>query len=259
MAVTLAGSALVAAGAQPAAAATLPCDIYAAGGTPCVSAYSTVRALYASYNGPLYQVQRASDSSFLNVGLLSAGGYANAAAQVSFCAGATCTITRVTAGGHQVFGDKVTPGAGYRIDTANGVPTGSQPEGVYMVTSDSLFNSNCCFDFSGGETSHTDAVQANINSAGYSAPSGGASGPIVAGDNGARCIDNNNGAATGGNKVQMWDGNGFAPAQSWRVASNGTLTIDGGCMDITGASSANGTLIEWWSCNGGANQQWHLP
>ncbi|MGE5487902.1 MAG: arabinofuranosidase catalytic domain-containing protein, partial [bacterium] len=33
-----------------------PCDIYAAGGAPCVAAHSTTRALYASYNGPLYQV-----------------------------------------------------------------------------------------------------------------------------------------------------------------------------------------------------------
>jgi hypothetical protein len=40
------------------------------------------------------------------------------------------------------------------------------------------------------------------------------------------------------------------------VASNGTLTIDGGCMDITGANYSNGTKIEWWTCNGGANQQW---
>ena len=27
-------------------------------------------------------------------------------------------------------------------------------------------------------------------------------------------------------------------------------------MDITGANYSNGTLIEWWTCNGGANQQW---
>ena len=27
-------------------------------------------------------------------------------------------------------------------------------------------------------------------------------------------------------------------------------------MDITGANYTNGTLIEWWTCNGGANQQW---
>ena len=33
-----------------------PCDIYAAGGAPCVAAHSTTRALYAAYNGPLYQV-----------------------------------------------------------------------------------------------------------------------------------------------------------------------------------------------------------
>ena len=42
-------------------AAKCPCDIYAAGGTPCAAAHSTVRALYATYNGPLYQVKRLSD------------------------------------------------------------------------------------------------------------------------------------------------------------------------------------------------------
>jgi len=28
------------------------------------------------------------------------------------------------------------------------------------------------------------------------------------------------------------------------------------CLDITGNRTANGTLIEWWTCNGGGNQQW---
>jgi hypothetical protein len=72
----------------------------------------------------------------------------------------------------------------------------------------------------------------------------------------SQCVDNNNGSATGGNKVQMWDCDGNTAAQNWTVNSNGTLTIDGGCMDITGANYSNGTLIEWWACNGGANQQW---
>ncbi|MEV7971457.1 arabinofuranosidase catalytic domain-containing protein, partial [Sphaerisporangium sp. NPDC088356] len=45
------------------AAGSLPCDIYAAGGTPCVAAHSTTRALYGSYNGPLYQVRRSSDNT----------------------------------------------------------------------------------------------------------------------------------------------------------------------------------------------------
>src|SRR2546423_14729238 len=77
------------------AATSLPCDIYGAAGTPCVAAHSTTRALYGSYNGPLYQVQRASDSAKTNIGLLAAGGYANAAAQDSFCAGTTCLITEI--------------------------------------------------------------------------------------------------------------------------------------------------------------------
>jgi Alpha-L-arabinofuranosidase B, catalytic len=71
-----------------------PCDIYAAGNTPCVAAHSTVRALYAKYTGALYQVKRASDDTTQNIGML-ADGYANVATQDSFCANTTCIITRI--------------------------------------------------------------------------------------------------------------------------------------------------------------------
>ena len=47
-----------------------PCDIYAAAGKPCVAAHSTTRALYASYNGPLYQVLRQSDGKTLDIGVV---------------------------------------------------------------------------------------------------------------------------------------------------------------------------------------------
>ena len=181
------------------AASSLPCDIYASGGTPCVAAYSTTRALYASYNGPLYQIQRSSDGTTLNIGLLSAGGDANAAPQASFCSGTTCTIIKiydqstnhsdlpiswggfwhgpgpngsdvganamalpVMINGHQVYGVRSTPGTGYRVDNVN-VPTGAQPEGVYMVTSSNLYNNQCCFDFGSGETSHTDTGNGHMN------------------------------------------------------------------------------------------------
>src|ERR1700679_1455607 len=88
--------ALPAFSAAPARAATLePCDIYASGGTPCQAAYSTTRALYEAYDGPLYQVQRASDSTYLNVGLESTGGVVNVAPENTFCAGTTCTITEL--------------------------------------------------------------------------------------------------------------------------------------------------------------------
>src|ERR1700761_5891609 len=72
-----------------------PCDIYASGGTPCVAAHSTTRALYGAYTGPLYQVRRSSDNTYQNISPLSAGGYANAATQDSFCSGTSCVITRI--------------------------------------------------------------------------------------------------------------------------------------------------------------------
>ncbi len=190
----------VAAQAPAQAATSLPCDIYATGGTPCAAAHSTTRALFASYNGPLYQMQRASDRSYRDIGLLEAGGYADGAAQVSFCANTSCTITKiydqtanhndlpiswggfwkgpgpngsdigadamalpVTAGGHQVFGIKSTQGTGYRIDNARNVPTGSRPEGIYMVTSSNYVNQWCCFDYGSGENSHNDTGNATMN------------------------------------------------------------------------------------------------
>jgi hypothetical protein len=58
-----------------------------------VVAFSTTRAISAAYDGSLYQVRRSSDNSILNIGVPGAGGYADAAAQDSFCAGTTCVIT----------------------------------------------------------------------------------------------------------------------------------------------------------------------
>jgi len=78
-----------------------PCDIYAAAGDPCVAAHSTTRALYAGYNGPLYQVMRQSDGAKLDINVVQPsahprpdmGGYADASAQDAFCAGTYCWIT----------------------------------------------------------------------------------------------------------------------------------------------------------------------
>lgn len=77
-----------------------PCDVYAAAGTPCAAAHSTTRALYAAYNGRLYQVLRQSDGRTLDIGVApasatDAGGYANAAAQDAFCADTYCRISKI--------------------------------------------------------------------------------------------------------------------------------------------------------------------
>src|SRR5580698_6689787 len=80
-----------------------PCDIYAAAADACVAAHSTTRALYASYNGPLYQVLRQSDGKTLDIGVVQAvasplpdaGGYADSAAQDRFCENTYCWISKV--------------------------------------------------------------------------------------------------------------------------------------------------------------------
>jgi non-reducing end alpha-L-arabinofuranosidase len=214
-----------------AAASSLPCDIYAAGGTPCEAAYSTTRALFASYNGPLYQVQRASDGSTLNIGLQVAGGLVNSAPQVSFCNGTSCTITLlydqtsngnnlpvsaasscsgcgggisgpgpngsdvpanatalpITIGGQPAYGLMVDrSGVGYRIQNAKNVPTGSQAEGIYMLTSSNLTSGGCCFDFGSAETNNNDDGNGTMNAIYYGTAcwTGGCTGtgPWVGGD-----------------------------------------------------------------------------
>src|SRR5258707_3033010 len=69
-----------------------PCDIYSYGGTPCVAAHSTTRALYSAFSGSLYQVRRA-DGKTADIRPLFVGGVANAADQDNFCSGSRCLIT----------------------------------------------------------------------------------------------------------------------------------------------------------------------
>ena len=212
--VLVASLAVLAFTAAPARAAGTPesCDIYASGGTPCQAAYSTTRALFEAYDGPLYQVQRASDSTYLNVGLESTGGVVNVAPENSFCAGTSCTITElydqssnsnnmpispgtscsgcshgnagpgpngadigapaealpVYVGGQPAYGiqfDKF--GTGYRNNAAKNLPTGSQPDGLYMLTSSNLTSGQCCFDFGQGETNDSDDGNATMNAIYY--------------------------------------------------------------------------------------------
>ncbi|BCY08971.1 arabinofuranosidase catalytic domain-containing protein [Actinoplanes sp. L3-i22] len=174
-------------------AARLPCDAYAAGGTPCVAAHSTTRALYAAYSGSLYQVKRASDGTTKNITPLAAGGVANAALQDSFCSGTTCLISIIydqsgkgnhlyqappghfsgpaaggydnladatkaptTLGGHKAYGVYVEPGVGYRNNNTIGIATGDNPEGMYDIIDGTHYNGGCCFDYGNAETNGED-------------------------------------------------------------------------------------------------------
>jgi non-reducing end alpha-L-arabinofuranosidase len=78
-----------------------PCDIFNAAGDECVAAYSTIRALLSTYDGPLYQVR--SGSNVMNTGTggethdigMTADGFADIAAHDAACAGTLCTISKL--------------------------------------------------------------------------------------------------------------------------------------------------------------------
>ncbi|MCJ1330371.1 hypothetical protein MMC10_007054 [Thelotrema lepadinum] len=170
-----------------------PCDLYSSGGTPCVAAHSTTRALYSAFAGSLYQVKRGSDGATTNIAPLSAGGVANAAAQDSFCASTTCLITiiydqsgrgnhltqappggfngpesngydnlasatgaPVTLNGQKAYGVFISPGTGYRNDAASGTAKGDAAQGMYAVLDGTHYNGGCCFDYGNAETSNRD-------------------------------------------------------------------------------------------------------
>ena len=174
-------------------AAAGPCDLYSSGGTPCIAAHSTTRALYSAYTGPLYQVKRNRDGATTNIALLSTGGIANATAQDPFCAGTTCLISiiydqsgrnnhltqappggfngpdpggydklavataaPVKLNGQKAYGVFISPGTGYRNNKASGTAIGDASQGVYAVLDGTHYNGGCCFDYGNAETSSRD-------------------------------------------------------------------------------------------------------
>ncbi|MGW5354442.1 arabinofuranosidase catalytic domain-containing protein [Streptomyces sp. NPDC004031] len=253
------------------AAGSLPCDIYGDAGTPCVGAFSTVRALYSGYGGSLYQVTRVTDGATRDIGPVATGGWADAGAQNAFCTGTACRISRiydqspqhndltiagagtagaanagalasalhVTLAGHSVYGVYVQPGVGYRHAVGSGVATKDQPEGMYMVTSGTHTIHDCCFDFGNVEAKeedtgagHMDAL--NISPARACDPCTG-NGPWVQADleNGIFQADTNAHSRNGGNAT---------PFVTAVLKNNGKDTFA-----LKGGDSRSGGLTTWWN------------
>jgi hypothetical protein len=138
-----------------------PCDIFAAGGTPCVAAHSLVRALFAAFDGPLYRVKRTLDNETATIGVATTGGFADASVQDRLCNGSDCIVDMImdqtanknhllvgvggdvatgpggraapdfgvnasrlpiTLQGHRVYGAYVEPGMGYRTNNTDNKP-----------------------------------------------------------------------------------------------------------------------------------------
>jgi len=203
---------------DPTAATKLPCDIYANDGGPCVAAHSTVRALYASYSGPLYQVKKM-DGTTKDIIPLAPGGYANSADQDTFCGVDACTIsiiydqsgkgnhlTKAPAGGakttpdneanakalpamfngHKVYGVHIVPGVGYRNNSTCGTARGDEAETEYMIVDGAVHNGGCCFDYGNMETNSRDNGEGTMEAVYYGTCTiwgkGAGTGPWVMGD-----------------------------------------------------------------------------
>ena len=182
-----------------------PCDIYAAAGTPCVAAYSTVRVLSSTYKGPLYQVRKTSDKTTKDISQ-TADGFANSKDQDDFLGSNAGTISKlydqsgkgndltvakkgsytgtaaqddkesnakglkIMVNGHSVYAIYAKSTEGYRakqegysgypakVAASAGMPTGNQPQGIYMLTDGSRPNIGCCCCFDFGNASLDNAA-----------------------------------------------------------------------------------------------------
>jgi hypothetical protein len=198
-----------------------PCDIYQTASTPCAAAHSTVRALYAAYNGPLYQVRKGSSTKDIPV---LADGYVDISVQDSFCSGGTCTISilydqstnkndlvkspkalwlpnggdevnatlaSIKINGHTAHGIYVdnsggSTGVGYRNNSTKGLATGDGAEAMYAVFDAKRYNQWCCFDYGNAEISGKDDGNATMEAIYFGNSTqwtrGGGNGPWVAAD-----------------------------------------------------------------------------
>src|SRR5688572_16919540 len=166
-----------------------PCAIYAAAGTPSVTAHSTVRSVSSRYGGPLYQVKRA-DGRLLDIGV-DGGGFADAASHDRFCAGTLCYINRIydqsgkgndlmqappgpfypgpdkgafdaqpiadmapitIGGGHKAYGVYIMPGMGFRNNNARDLPIDDEPAGIHAVVDGEHYSNGCCFNYGNAST-----------------------------------------------------------------------------------------------------------
>ncbi|KAF7890865.1 uncharacterized protein EAF01_010674 [Botrytis porri] len=263
----VAASPLVAAG---------PCDIYSSGGTPCVAAHSTTRALYSAFSGSLYQVKRGSDGTTKNIAPLAAGGVANAASQDTFCANTTCLITiiydqsgrgnhltqappgafkgpdvnnydnlasaigaPVTLNGQKAYGVFISPGTGYRNNAPSGIAKADAAEGMYAVLDGTHYNGGCCFDYGNAETSNTDTGNGHMEAIYFGDNTGWGSG---SGSGPWLMADLENGLFSGVSpKVNTGD-----PSITSRFF---TAVVKGGpnLWAIRGANSASGALSTYYS------------
>jgi len=258
-----------------------PCDIYAAAGTPCAAAHSTVRALYAAYSGPLYQVRKSGGTQ--DIPVLAPGGFVDISKQDSFCNGTTCTISiiydqspnkndltkspaalwlpnggneakatdgKITVGGHTAYGIYVngsSTNVAYRNNATKGLAKGDAAEAMYMVVDGTRYSQWCCFDYGNAESDGKDDGNATMeclyfgNSTQYGSHGAG-SGPWLLAD-----LENGMFAGDSGSETTPVPGN--TSITGWSYVTAILKGPSGNSFGLKAGNAQSGTLQTKW--NGG--------
>ncbi|KAE8380089.1 Arabinosidase B [Aspergillus bertholletiae] len=227
-----------------------PCDIYSSGGTPCVAAHSTTRALYSAYTGPLYQDSFCASTTCLITIIYDQSGRGNHLTQAppggfsgpesnGYDNLASAVGAPVTLNGQKAYGVFMSPGTGYSNNAASGTATGDEAEGMYAVLDGTHYNSACCFDYGNAEISSTDTGNGHMEAIYYGDNtawgSGAGSGPWI-------MADLENGLFSGSSASN----NAGDPSLSYRFV---TAVVKGEAnqWSIRGANAASGSLSTYYS------------
>ncbi|HWG23184.1 carbohydrate-binding protein [Actinospica sp.] len=124
---------------------------------------------------------------------------------------------------------------------------GNYPDGVYGSTTPTSATSS--------GASMSVGYVAVYEQGGNSTPTGTATATgAVTGINGL-CAANQNVLNTEGNPIVVSGCDGD-PGQQWSPYSDGTVRVQGGCLDVVSAGTTSGTNVDWYACNGSNAQNW---
>jgi len=124
---------------------------------------------------------------------------------------------------------------------------GNYPDGVSGVTTPTSATAS--------GASMSAAYVAVYEKGGNSTPAGAPTATGVLKGINSQCLTNQNSLNTEGNPMFVSGCNGSA-GQTWSPYSDGTVRVQGGCLDVVSAGTTSGTNVDWYPCNGTNAQNW---
>jgi Ricin-type beta-trefoil lectin domain len=81
-------------------------------------------------------------------------------------------------------------------------------------------------------------------------------GTLVSQEAARLCVNDTGNRTKNGSPIELHTCN-TGPSEHWTMAPDGTLRVNGRCLDVHNSGTRNGTPIDIYSCNGTRAQQWH--